>query len=98
MEMDKSKAMGIHSDLESLMTETEKLRYLASNLCDLVSPLEDAKTPQEQAQKAMDFYGTRKEMQICSSLLMDVLHSIRSDLTGATNELWCLIHEEEQAN
>ena len=94
--MEKQKEFSVHADLELLMVEMEKLDYLASTICDLVSPIEDEKTPQEKAQKALDFYESRKEMQICSSLLLDVLNSIRSDLTGATNDLWFLIHEEQQ--
>lgn len=94
--MEKQKVFSVHSDLELLSVEMEKLDYLASNLCDLVSPIEDEKTTQEKVQKALDFYESRKEMQICSSLLMDVLNSIRSDLTSATNNLWRSIHEEQQ--
>lgn len=94
--MDKHKAMSIHGDLEILITELEKVDYLLSNLCDAVSPISDEKTAQEKVQKALDFYESRKEMQICSSLLCDVIHTIGTDLTGATNDLWELIHSEQE--
>ena len=86
--MNKHKAMSIHSDLELLITEFEKVDYLLGNLCDAVSPISDEKTEQEKIKKALDFYESRKEMQICSSLLCDVIHMIGTNLTGATNDLW----------
>ena len=85
----------IHTDLELLLTEFEKIDYLTNTIFETLETIDYEKTENTKAQMVLGLSESRKDLTICTSLLMDTTDRIRNDLSAIAENILNLYNKEK---
>ena len=85
----------IHTDLELLLTEFEKIDYLTNTIFETLETIDYEKTENTKAQMVLGLCESRKNLTICTSLMKDTTDRIRDDLSAITENVLNLYNKEK---